>query len=752
MDIQGTQGSLERGPKPALDREAEDLLEGLNPPQREAASHPGGPLLILAGAGSGKTRVITRRIAWLVQTGRAAPHEVLAITFTNKAAREMRERVERLLPVQGPWIGTFHAISARILRREIGALGTYTGEFSIYDTADRNQLLKRLIKDLGYDPARFRPSAVGAWISDGKNRGAARQRGGEDNEGMEHEVLRRVRDAYDEALLRANALDFDDLLLKTLDVFRRFAGVRDAYAHRFRHVLVDEYQDTNRVQYELVRHISSVHGNLDVCGDPDQSIYTWRGADIHNILDFERDFPGARVVKLEQNYRSSGVILEAAQAVIRNNRQRKEKELWTEAARGPAIRVFECGDENDEAERIVAEIRALQAEGIRLDQMAIFYRVNFLQRALERALRLSALPYQIAGGVEFYARREIKDLVSYLQVLSNPANDVAMMRIVNVPARGIGERSLELLADWAKERAVPLSNAIRSQEARALVRGRARSSAEALAQLLERLEHAPRLPAAEALDQVIDAIDYFGWLASSGDPEAESRAENVEELRANAATFDRQNPEGLLRGFLEDVALVSEVDSIDAAEEGATGPVTLMTLHAAKGLEFPVVFIAGMEEELFPHARALMDGDGSDGDGGSDGGGCGAGLEEERRLFYVGLTRAMDRLHLSWARTRMHFGETSWREGSRFLDELPLVCLDAEDPEEDEAESLGSFDAKTASVALAEGDIVRHSHFGTGRIERLVGAGPNARATVAFPGHGAKILLLSYANLVKLGR
>ncbi len=730
------------GPPPGrpLDPEADRLLAGLNPPQREAASHPGGPLLILAGAGSGKTRVITRRIAWLVQSGRAAPHEILAITFTNKAAREMRARVAALMPSAGTWIGTFHATCARVLRREIGVLGAYTPDFSIYDTADRNQLLKALTKDLGYDPARYRPAALGALISVRKNLAAMPSEVG-DIEGLDDEVLRRVSAAYDGALARANALDFDDLLLKTREVFARFLGVRDTYAARFRHVLVDEYQDTNRVQYELVRHFASLHGNLDVCGDPDQSIYAWRGADIANILDFESDFPGARVVKLEQNYRSSGVILEAAQSVIRKNRQRKEKDLWTARDRGAPIGVLECGDENDEAEQIVTQIRALQAAGERLDEMAIFYRVNFMQRALERALRLSGLPYQIAGGVEFYQRREIKDLLAYLQVLANPGNDIAFGRIVNVPARGIGERSVQQLAQWAAARALPLSAAVRSQEARAQIRGRARVSAEALGQLLDRLEHAPRLPAAEALNQVIAAIEYFSWLTESADPEGPARAENVEELLANAATYDKENPDGLLRGFLQDVALVSEVDSVATAEDGATGQVTLMTVHAAKGLEFKVVFVAGLEEELFPHARALAS-DAEDG----------PGLEEERRLFYVALTRAQERLFLSWANTRMHFGETSSRQSSRFLDELPSGCIAAVEEDVDEETALGAFDGASAVAQLSEGDSVQHAHFGTGRVERLVGAGANARATVAFPGHGSKILLLQYAKLVRLGR
>jgi DNA helicase-2/ATP-dependent DNA helicase PcrA len=726
---------------------AEELLTDLNPAQRAAVTHGDGPLLILAGAGTGKTRVITRRLAWLVATGLAGPEEVLAVTFTNKAAGEMRRRVEQALPARGFWISTFHALCARLLRREIEVLGGWTRDFTIYDTHDRNQLLKQLIKDAGFDPQRFRPGAIGALLSDEKNRArtgghgglGAEEEGGDDGYGgqgrggLDEEVLAAVRTAYARAMREANALDFDDLLLVTLRVFDEHPGVRDAYARRFRHVLVDEYQDTNRAQYLLARHLASHHRNLAVCGDPDQSIYGWRGAEPRNILDFEHDFGRPAVVKLEQNYRSAGNILKAAQAVIRHNAERKEKDLWTDRGDGEKLVVLECGDENDEALEICRQIKALAAAGRSLDGIAIFYRANFMQRPLERALRLGGIPYQIVGGVEFYQRREIRDLLSYLQLVANPRDDVACRRVLNVPARGIGDKSVETLAAWAAERGVSLRAAAGSEEARAGVRGRGRASLLAFAQLMDRLDDLREAPAEEVLDRVIQETDYSGWLAGLDEPDRESREENVEELRSHARTYDAAEPQGRLKGFLQDVALVSDVDAFD--EEQAS--VTLMTLHAAKGLEFPAVFIAGLEEQLMPHPLALADGER-------------AGLEEERRLFYVGLTRAEERLFLTHARTRLHFGETSWRTPSRFLDELPPELVEGIGPE-DEADALGVYEEPEQGADLHEGDWVKHAHFGRGRVERLQGAGINARATVRFDDAGSKVLLLQYARLEVIG-
>ena len=731
------------------------ILESLNEPQREAVTHGDGPMLILAGAGSGKTRVITSRIAWLVLTGRASPHEVLAITFTNKAAREMKERVARRMPVQGMWISTFHAMCARILRRDVERLGPWTRDFTIYDTHDRNLLLKTIVRDLGYDVQRFRPAILGNRISEEKtgvwesaasdsiasvDRAASRSDGS-----LESEVFVQVRDRYDQAMRANNALDFDDLLVRTLEVFEGHAGVRDSYANRFRHVLVDEYQDTNRIQYLLTRHLAGWHRNLAVCGDPDQSIYGWRGADLRNILDFEQDYgegQAVRVVKLERNYRSTDVILKAAQGLIRHNLSRKEKDLFTDRRSTDKVVVLECGDENDEANEIAAQIHGLRARGVTPDGIAVFYRVNFMQRALERSLRLAGIPYQVVGGVEFYQRREIRDLVSYLHLLVNPRDDVSCRRVINVPARGIGDKSVATLAEWAAGRGVPLLEAAHSPEARAAIRGRARSSLAAFAGLMDRLADFAARPAAEALRAVLEETQYGIWLAVSGDQEGLDREENVDELLTHAESYDAASPEGLLPGFLQDVALVSDVDGM---QEDGDARVTLMTLHSSKGLEFPVVFVCGLEEELLPHVYALQDA--------VEGGDMEAGVEEERRLLYVGMTRAMDRLFLTHARTRLHFGESSWRVPSRFLAELPPEQVEREADEDDGDDAvLGVYEAPEDAVDLRVGDRVAHDHFGYGVLERMQGAGINARVTVHFASVGSKVLLVQYANLKVIGR
>ncbi len=729
MDAQAAETAAQ-----AVGWSADDLLGGLNKPQAEAVTHPEGPLLILAGPGSGKTRVITSRIAWLVTQQGVRPDEILAITFTNKAAAEMRERVHRLLPeLSGAWISTFHSMCARILRRDIEHLAPYTRDFSIHDTTERNALIKQVVKDLGYDPKRFRPAVLGGWISNEKNRAAdpGETLVVDDGSGMEDEVFSKVKAAYGERLAAQNALDFDDLLLKTLELFDKHPGVRDSYARRFRYVLVDEYQDTNRVQYLLTAHLASGHGNLTVCGDPDQSIYGWRGADIRNILDFEEDFGSPLVVRLEQNYRSTKTILAAASAVIANNTRRKAKDLWTDGDEGERLVCLECGDENEEAREIAAQVRGLQARGSAWGQCAIFYRVNFMQRALESALRLSGVPYQVVGGLEFYARREIRDLVAYLRLLVNPRDDQAFARVVNAPLRGVGQTTLERLLQWSLDRRVPLREALRSEEAIGLVRGRAKKGLAEFAGILEELEAFKSGPAGPALDAVLEAIGRERWLAEMDDGEqSDVRDANVEELRAHAHEYDRLNPAGRLPGFLQDVALVSDTDAYDGAEDA----VKLMTLHSAKGLEFDHVFIAGCEEEILPHARAVEE----DPE---------LGVEEERRLFYVGLTRARKTLTLTRAVTRLFFGDTRWARASSFLDELPPELVEGMESDTEE-EALGAYEPEPASgPTYAVGQRVQHEHFGRGRIERLTGSGVNARADVRFDVHGNKQLLLTYANL-----
>jgi DNA helicase-2/ATP-dependent DNA helicase PcrA len=712
----------------------EEILEGLNDEQRAAVMHGDGPLLILAGAGSGKTRVITRRIAWSTRVRGVEPWKVLAITFTNKAAGELRERCAALGIEPGAWIATFHATCARILRRDIGHLEGYSGDFTIYDTDDRNKLLRELIRSAGFDATEHKPSDVGAWISARKNRFTPAEGGGLEAEaGFRDAAFAKVERAYGEALRRNNALDFDDLLLKVIELFEKAPGVRDVYADRFRHVLVDEYQDTNHVQYRLLRHLTTFHANVTVCGDPDQSIYAWRGADVRNILDFEKDFPGARVVKLEQNYRSTQTILDAAQALIRHNLRRKEKALWSRNGPGEKLVVLECGDEDDEAREIAFRIRALADEGRSHDEFAILYRANFLQRALERALRLTSIPYQIVAGTEFYQRKEIKDLVAYLRILVNPSDDEGCVRALGVPTRGIGDKSIDELREWARDRRVPLLRAVRSEEARARIRGRARAALAEFASLVERLSLHAGAPASLALEAVIQETGYWGWLERSAERDDVDRAANVGELLAHAAEYDRQAPEGAVRGFLQDIALVSDSDAYDER----VPKVALMTLHAAKGLEFPVVFVAGLEEELLPHARSLQDPD---------------GLEEERRLLYVGMTRARERLVLTHAVVRRRYDGEIYARPSRFLDEIPPELVLGRDAGDEALPDYVAEPDATGGEQLRQGDLVEHEHFGRGRIEQLSGLGANARATVAFPGHGTKQLMLTYARLRKVAR
>ncbi len=731
----------------------DSLLEGLNPAQREAVTGSDGPLLIVAGPGSGKTRVITRRIAWLARARHVDPRRILAITFTNKAAREMRSRVEQLLPgAGGAWISTFHALGARVLRREIEALGGWTRDFTIYDQSDRVGVIKRAIQEAGFDTTRFRPAVVGGWISAWKNQGYEEddESGTEEDEdsALEMEVFKKVRAAYEAALRRANALDFDDLLVKLLEVFETNLGVRDAWSERFQHLLVDEYQDTNRVQYRLVRHLATRHGNVAVCGDPDQSIYGWRGADIRNILDFERDFPGCRVVLLEQNYRSVNRVLRAAQAVIEHNGARKPKRLWSERGEGDPIAVIEAEDENDEAQRIADAIAVLRREGVRCRDIAVFYRVNFLQRALETALRLSRTPYQVVAGLEFYDRREIRDLVAWAKLAVNPRDEVAFRRVVNVPARGVGDKSVELLAEFAADRRIALSEAARSAEMQSRLRGRARAGVQAFAALLDGLAALADQPAGTALRAILALIPREEWLREMETEQEVDRESNVDELIAHADAYDAgveerraagEEVRGLLPGFLEEIALVSDADAL----EDDTDRVSLMTLHAAKGLEFPVVFLAGCEEELLPHSRAIQEALDSPDQG---------GVEEERRLFYVGLTRAAERLCLSHARTRRYFGDWSFRTPSRFLAEIPAELLGGGAEPQDDAGVLGDFEPPPSIPKLSVGDRVEHDHFGRGTVESLQGSGINARATVRFPGQGSKQLLLQYAKLRILGK
>ncbi|MEJ7819410.1 MAG: UvrD-helicase domain-containing protein, partial [Rubrobacteraceae bacterium] len=628
------------------------LLESLNPTQLEAVKQTEGPLLILAGAGSGKTRVLTHRIAYILEQGLAGPDEILAITFTNKAAREMKDRVALLV---GPdsrkmWVSTFHAFCARILRAHADKLG-YKREFTIYDGGDQVRLVKRCIVELGKDPKRFNPRSFQSQISDAKNKLLSADDYLRQTEGYIAENIAEVYDLYQRRLYENNAMDFDDLIMQTVVLLEIFPDVRQRYQTRFKYIHVDEYQDTNHAQYKLVNILAAGHRNLCVVGDDDQSVYSWRGADIQNILDFEGDYPEAVVVKLEQNYRSTQTILSAANAVVANNASRKRKELWTAGGEGERIRVFTAADEYAEARFVVSEIERLTESGSSPRDVAVFYRTNAQSRALEDVLVREGVPYQIVGGVRFYERAEIKDTMAYLAVIANPTDSASLERIVNVPKRGLGSTSVAKLQEYARRNGISLYEALAETDEVDLT-GAAKKACRAVRGLFEGWRVAAReVPPAEIIAAVLDESGYRKELEVENTVEAESRLENLEEL-INAAR-EYESVEGLdatLDGFLQGQALYSEADKTTPE-----GRITLMTLHNAKGLEYPHVFIVGMEEGTFPHARSMDE----------------QNLEEERRLCYVGITRAMGTLTLSYAKLRSNWGDREYQMPSRFLSEIP---------------------------------------------------------------------------------
>ena len=686
------------------------LLESLNPTQLDAVEHTEGPLLILAGAGSGKTRVLTHRVAYLIDQGLAAPEEVLAITFTNKAAHEMKDRVVLLV---GPadsrkmWVSTFHAFCARILRAHAEKLG-YKRGFSIYDGADQVRLVKRCIVELGKDPKRFNPRSFQAQISSAKNVLMPPDDFLRNTEGYIAENVAEVYDLYQRRLYENNAMDFDDLIMQTVALLELFPEVRDRYQTRFKYVHVDEYQDTNHAQYRLVNVLAAAHRNLCVVGDDDQSVYSWRGADIRNILDFEQDYPEAKVVKLEQNYRSTQTILDAANAVVANNASRKAKELWTAGGEGERIRVFAASDEYAEARFVLSEVEKLTDRGEPAREIAAFYRTNAQSRALEDVLVREGVPYQIVGGVRFYERAEIKDAMAYLAVISNPADSVGLERIINVPKRGLGNTSIAKLQDHARRNGLTLYESLAEVPAAGLA-GKAEKACASVRELFEGWRVAAReVSPAELIGAVLDESGYRGELRAENTIEAESRLENLEELINAAREYERVESEPTLDGFLQEQALYSQQDSVTS--EG--GSVTLMTLHNAKGLEFDHVFVVGMEEGTFPHARSLDE----------------QNLEEERRLAYVGITRAKKTLTLTHAKLRSNWGEREYRMPSRFLSEIPDEFKSGTVPTGSAAgrggwgvASFGQRErgfqrATSAGADYSTGEKVRHAKFGVGQV------------------------------------
>ncbi len=755
-------------------------LSTLNPQQRIAVENTEGPLLVLAGAGSGKTRVLTYRVAHLMEKGVPA-WKILAITFTNKAAKEMAERVQALTGEAGSeaWISTFHACCARILRRDIEKLG-YKRQFAIYDEDDRMSVIKAVLKELNLGDKEYPPKAVKAAISDAKNRMLSPEEwlrdAGDDFRNRKYYEAYRL---YERTLRGNNALDFDDLLVKTLELLAEQPPVLEYYQNRFDYILVDEYQDTNRAQYELVRLLTGKKRNLCVVGDDDQSIYGWRGADIRNILDFEKDFPDAKVVKLEQNYRSTGNILDAANQVIAHNQGRKEKALWTQAGEGEKIALYHALDERDEAAFIAAMTRKLIAHGARAGDVAVLYRTNAQSRVLEEAFVRGGIPYHVYGGQKFYERKEVKDLIAYMRALVNPDDDVSLRRIINEPKRGIGETTVEALQSYASSAEMSLMSAVLDVENAPLSARPKKLIGEFAELMIDLTEALYEKTASEFLEFMIDKTGYVRALEAVKSDENAARIENIRELQGAVTEFERLNPEGGLADFLENVALVADTDSLN---EGG-GSVTLMTLHSAKGLEFDNVFLPGMEENIFPLARASYDDE---------------LMEEERRLAYVGITRAKKRLFLSHARSRALYNSRSANELSRFVSEIPARLLtdgtqrgDARRVPPPSAghgfdrsggsgyysgrgtgakpaapskpglgipgvqKGFGGFvgsQARSAKpIALFRvGDRVIHRSFGRGRVVEVMGAGEEQRVRVAFDGSVEKVFSASIAPIVKV--
>ncbi|NSC23448.1 DNA helicase PcrA [Streptomyces albus subsp. chlorinus] len=759
------------------------LLEGMNEQQRDAVLHAGSPLLIVAGAGSGKTRVLTHRIAYLLGARHVHPGQILAITFTNKAAGEMKERVADLVGprAQSMWVSTFHSACVRILRRESKKLG-FTSSFSIYDAADSKRLMALVCRDLDLDPKRFPPKSFSAKVSNLKNELIDEEDFAAQASDTFEKTLAEAYTMYQARLREANALDFDDLIMTTVHLLQAFPDVAEHYRRRFRHVLVDEYQDTNHAQYQLVRELvggGDDQAELCVVGDADQSIYAFRGATIRNILQFEEDYPNATTILLEQNYRSTQTILSAANAVIERNADRRPKNLWTKAGSGPKITGYVADTEHDEAQFVADEIDRLGdgegAEGgqdakVRPGDIAVFYRTNAQSRVFEEVFIRVGLPYKVVGGVRFYERREVRDILAYLRVLANPEDAVPLRRILNVPKRGIGERAEAMIEALALREKITFPQAlVRVDEAYGMA-PRSLNAVKRFNALMEELRTVVESGAGPAtvLEAVLEQTGYLAELQASTDPQDETRIENLQELAAVALEFEQERGEeegtgagaGTLAEFLEQVALVADSDQIP--EEGEDdGVVTLMTLHTAKGLEFPVVFLTGMEDGVFPHMRAL---------------GQTKELEEERRLAYVGITRAQERLYLTRASMRSAWGQPSYNPPSRFLEEIPGEYIDwrrsgagsgAPGTPSGVAASLSSSVGASARrggpsgfatrrtkdrpvVSLQVGDRVTHDSFGLGTVQAVKGSGDNAEATIDFGGDKPKRLLLRYAPVEKL--
>lgn len=739
------------------------LLDGLNAQQREAVIHHGSPLLIVAGAGSGKTRVLTHRIAYLLAERDVHPGEILAITFTNKAAREMKERIDKLV---GPrsramWVMTFHSACMRILRREAKRLG-FPSSFSIYDQADSQRLMAMVCREMDLDPKRYPPRSFSAQVSNFKNELVDYETALDKAGSHLEKVLAEAYKSYQLKLTESGAMDFDDIIMNTVTLFQLFPEVAEHYRMRFRHVLVDEYQDTNHAQYILIRELvgrpelrtgdgelirsGADQSELCVVGDADQSIYAFRGATIRNILEFERDYPDARTILLEQNYRSTQNILAAANAVISRNEARKPKNLWSDQGDGPKIVGYVADNEHDEAVFVAQEVdRLCDEEDVRPGDVAVFYRTNAASRVFEEIFIRTGLPYKVVGGVRFYERKEVKDLLAYLRVLANPNDVVSLRRILNVPKRGIGDRAEAMIEALSSRERISYWEALRrADEAYGMATRSLNAVREFVAMIDELIGKAAGMPPSALAEEVLVATGYRAELEASEDPQDESRLENLNELVSVASEFEEANPEGTLVEFLEQVSLVADADQIPEAD-GGQGVVTLMTLHTAKGLEFPVVFLTAMEDGVFPHVRSL---------------GEPKELEEERRLAYVGITRARQRLYLTRAAVRSSWGSPSFNPASRFVNEVPGQLVDWRTPPEKTAWTAATrrepaptaAPKKSARVvpSLTPGDRVSHDAFGLGTVVSVDGVAEKTKVKIDFGSGGEKTLLLAYAPLEKL--
>lgn len=727
----------------------QSLLDGLNREQQQAVQHTEGPLLILAGAGSGKTKVLTVRIAYLLAQG-VNPYEILAITFTNKAAKEMKSRVEGLVGdvANRIWLSTFHSFCAKFLRFELDNFLGYNSNFTIYDTSDSQVVIKAALKALNLDDKYYPVGAMISAISDAKNKLMFASDYRKQARDFYQQKVADVYEYYERELRKNNALDFDDLLLVAVKLLQSNAAVLDKYSKRFKYVMIDEYQDTNHAQYLLAYLLSSHWKNIAVVGDADQSIYAWRGADIQNILDFEKDYPNCTSIKLEQNYRSTKIILDAANAVIDNNEGRPEKNLWTDKVEGAKIQHFTAQSEHEEAAFIGDTIvKKHDIHGVPYGDMAILYRTNAQSRVLEEALIKRALPYTMVGGTKFYDRKEIKDVLAYLRVLYNPFDDLSLLRIINVPKRSIGATTVSKLQDYARENGTSLFMTLTQLHLVDTIKGKTKEKLEEFGILIFTLvAEMDDKSVLDILEAILDRTGYLAQLEESTDPQDQARAENIGELLSVAKDFQDTNPTGTVEDFLEQVALVNDVDSFEQEES----KITLMTLHAAKGLEFPIVFLGGLEEGLFPHSRTLMNPE---------------EIEEERRLAYVGITRAEKELYISNATTRTVFGRTSSYLPSRFIDEIPAELVDSLRAKRRIPDDIKPTVPRHMSVAsrpvtkpiirnevIADwkvGDTAIHSKWGNGKVVNVSGEGAGMKLTIEFPTQGVRVVMAKFAPVKK---